>query len=99
MKAYRILGCALLLLCLAQGVALGSPPHGGDMRQVEQTARQMAYLKLLLGQLRQAAASIKDIDALVAVGMPREEVADMRKAMELKIRDMQKEAVLTIHSL
>ncbi|MDQ6975099.1 MAG: hypothetical protein Q9M22_00885 [Mariprofundaceae bacterium] len=73
--------------------------HARSNAQLEQTGRQMVYLKLLLSQLRDAASSIREIENLTLVGMSESRVAAMRKAMELKVLDMQKETLITIHSL
>jgi len=97
MNKIKILTCTVLLALLFPFYAYaGTSPA---MQQIEQTAQQMSYLKLLLSQLRDAASSIKNIEDLTMVGMPQNEVTAMRHAMELKIQDMQKEALLTIHNL
>jgi len=97
MNKIKILTCTLLLVVLLPFSTYAEASHG--VRQTDQTAQQLSYLKLLLSQLREAASSVKDIENLAQVGMPKNEVTAMRHAMELKIQDMQKEALLTIHSL
>jgi len=97
MNKIKIFACSVLLALLLPFYASAGTSHAPQ--QTEQTAQQMSYLKLLLSQLREAASSVKDIEDLTMVGMPQNEVTAMRHALELKIQDMQKEALLTIHSL
>ncbi|MDQ6978661.1 MAG: hypothetical protein Q9M09_00615 [Mariprofundaceae bacterium] len=97
MNKIKIFTCTVLLALLLPFYAHAGASHA--MRQTDQTTQQLAYLKLLLSQLRDAASSIKNIENLTMVGMPRNEVTAMRHAMELKVQDMQKEALLTIHNL
>jgi hypothetical protein len=97
MNKIKILSCTLLLALLLPFSAYAEASQA--VRHTDQTAQQLSYLKLLLSQLREAASNIKNIENLTQVGMPQNEVTAMRHAMELKIQDMQKEALLTIHNL
>lgn len=97
MKKSKVFACAVLLALLIPFYT--QVGHARSSTQLEQTAKQMVYLKLLLSQLREAASSIKDIENLTLVGMSANQVAAMRKAMQLKVQDMQKETLITIHSL
>jgi len=97
MKKSKVLMFAVLLALTLPFYAQVS--HARSHAQLEQTKKQMVYLKLLLSQLRDAASSIKEIENLTLVGMSDSRVSMMRKAMELKVLDMQKETLITIHSL
>ncbi len=97
MKKSKVVMFAFLLALLLPFYAQVS--HARSHAQLEKTTKQMVYLKLLLSQLRDAASSIKEIENLTLVGMSDSNVLRMRKAMELKVLDMQKETLITIHSL
>lgn len=59
----------------------------------------MAKLRIILKKLRDAMASMKDLDQLEAAGMPKKDVDRMRSAMQSKINQMMSEAMDDIRAL
>lgn len=71
--------------------AVAMAQDGGD--------HSMAKLRVVMNKLRDAMASMKDLDDLEAAGMPKKDVDRMRNAMQLKIQQMMDEAMTDIRSL
>ncbi|HXH72241.1 MAG TPA: hypothetical protein VNI58_05435 [Mariprofundaceae bacterium] len=59
----------------------------------------MEKVHLILKKLRDAMASMKDLDELESAGMPKSDVDRMRSAMQNKINQMMTDAMNDIRAL
>ncbi|MDQ6962307.1 MAG: hypothetical protein Q9M28_07210 [Mariprofundaceae bacterium] len=71
----------------------------GLVMPMQASAGEMSSVSLILQKLRTAMSSTKDFDELERAGMPRESVERMRRAMNIKIKQLTDEAVDLIRAL
>lgn len=79
----------LLAGVLAIGIAL----------PMQASAAEMSSVSLILQKLRTAMSSTKDFDELERAGMSKDSVERMRRAMNIKIKQLTDEAVDLIRAL
>jgi len=60
---------------------------------------KMTQLRTVLAKMREIAKSTRDLSDLQDLGMPESEIKRLEVAMELKIKQLSKEALLLIRAL
>ena len=94
------------IIPIATAVAIALPASVSSMESgwfatavAQEGTDDMVKVRIILKKLRDAMASMKDLDELEASGMPKKDVDRMRSAMQIKINQMMGEAMEDIRSL